>query len=610
MISRRGAAALLFVTTSFALLHFAACGSTTVVAPSSTTPDSGTPDVALAPCVVACQAAAEACAGVDPEACNTACASRSVAGRVDASVPRDVLACLKAAAADCAAVTDCFRPPPATPFDEGPYGTKPKDTAGPFTLATADGATWDFKREWTGQDSYVFLFFAPSEVVYPSGDYGDGLYKGNLATELLAKSPANVHYFFMPLRATSAWGAAKARWAAMVPAAWAARVHFVDTPAIEHKNWIGDMMKARRSLTDRQYDSVSFAIDRFQKIREVGMLGQLTGNGIAPKLGFLAYEPAFYEFEWNRDRAMRAAAPPTVVTLATQKIVHDTFEVDVTLPDADKMATFDTLEADLTMDCPDHRDATCGAWDYLSHMWVCDPATHPDGGAATWKCTTEIARWITAYWREGRWVTDISGMLPFLKKGGPTHLKWHASGQWDPRRTDYTVSLSLRLSNRQKGMRPVEAVPLWNGGSWNAGYDAAHPARQVTVPAGTKKVDLYTLITGHGGSSNGNCAEFCNHEHKFTINGKPHLRSFPGAQAALGCANEGKGVVPNQHGTWYFGRGGWCPGHDVAPWIVDVTSEAKIGQSNDLGYTTAFGGSPVTVDRGNIVMSSYLVFWQ
>jgi hypothetical protein len=260
------------------------------------------------------------------------------------------------------------------------------------------------------------------------------------------------------------------------------------------------------------------------------------------------------------------------------------------------------------MDCPDHRDATCGAWDYLSHMWVCDPATDPDGGAATWKCSTEIARWITAYWREGRWVTDISGMLPFLKKGGATHLRWHASGQFDPRRTDYTVSLSLRLSDRKKGMRPVEAVPLWNGGRWNAAYDAAHPARQVTVPAGTKKVDLYTLITGHD-SSTSQCAEFCNHEHTFTMNGKPHLRSFPG-QTALGCANEGKGVAPNQHGTWYFGRGGWCPGYDVAPWIVDVTTEAKIGQSNDVGYTTAFAGKPVDVDRGNIVMSSYLVYWQ
>ncbi|MEZ4405159.1 MAG: peptide-N-glycosidase F-related protein [Polyangiales bacterium] len=56
------------------------------------------------------------------------------------------------------------------------------------------------------------------------------------------------------------------------------------------------------------------------------------------------------------------------------------------------------------------------------------------------------------------------------------------------------------------------------------------------------------------------------------------VRDFPEAQSPDGCANRvSEGVIPNQHGTWYFGRGGWCPGLDVAPWVVDVTSQARPG---------------------------------
>lgn len=498
--------------------------------------------------------------------------------------------------------------PPLVPFKPAPYGTKPKDTAGPFTFPSTEG-DWDFEKSWTGADSYVFLVHAPGYVVYQNGaDYSKDLFKQSLSV-LLPKSPANVHYFFLPLKSSDPdWPAARDKWMAQlanIGGEWPARVHFSDTGALDLANWIGDMMKYRygTSLPYKQYDYMGFAIDRSQRIREIGMLGQLVQNGITTKLNFLAFEPQYYEFEWVRDQALKVAPKPTIVELAANKTVYDTYDVDVTLPDAQTISTFDTLEVDLTMDCDNHRDGECGAWDYLSHLWVCEPG---DGGP---QCNAEIARWITSYWRETRWVTDISQMLPLLK-GGMTHFRWWASGQFDPRKTNYIVSLELRLSNKNKGMRPVSATPLWSGGGWNASYDAAHPMKQLTVANGTKKSELYVLVTGHGASSD-NCAEFCNHEHHFAINGTDHSKSFPEAQSALGCTLDvGKGTVPNQHGTWYYGRGGWCPGWDVAPWIVDVTNDVKLGQSNDLAYTTTFGGQPVSVDRGTIVLSSYLVTWQ
>jgi hypothetical protein len=160
-------------------------------------------------------------------------------------------------------------------------------------------------------------------------------------------------------------------------------------------------------------------------------------------------------------------------------------------------------------------------------------------------------------------------------------------------------------------MRPVEVVPLWRGGEWNAQYDATRAPIRVTVPPGTRRTDLYTLITGHGGVQPTNCAEFCNHEHRFTVGGMDFLQSFPEARAANACAERvGEGVVPNQHGTWYFGRGGWCPGLDVAPRVVDVTAQLPAGQETELRYRTTFSGNPVTANLGNISLSSYLVYWR
>lgn len=516
-------------------------------------------------------------------------------------------------AGDACAGQACAEPP-AADFSPGPYGTSPRDVAGPFTIQTTTGE-WDFRKNWTGRDSYVFLIHSPGAVVYGGTDYSAALFKQSLAKELLAKSPRDVHYFFLP-RATgqAGWAAVRDAWAAELASAdpaWQSRVHFSDTGARDQPSWIGELARYRidTALPYERYDALAFAIDPAQRIREVGMLGTLTSGGVAPKLAYLANEPTYYAMERAREAAL-AADKAVVIPLAKGKVVYDTLDVDVDLPPASAMAGFDTMEVDLGLDCDHHRDGECGAWDYLSGLALCDApgdGGDPDAGAT---CSTEIARWITPYWREGRWVTDVSGMLALVQSGGRTRMRWWATGQFDPRKTNYTVSLSLRLSNHGKGRRPTRAIPLWTGGAWNAGYDAAHPDKQVAVPATAKAVELYVLGTGHGAATD-NCAEFCDHEHHFVVGGKESVLSFPGAATSTGCAADvGKGVVPNQHGTWYFGRGGWCPGRDVAPWVVDVTSAVAKGGDTPLRYTTTYGGAPVTVDRGVIALSSYLVVWE
>ena len=44
------------------------------------------------------------------------------------------------------------------------------------------------------------------------------------------------------------------------------------------------------------------------------------------------------------------------------------------------------------------------------------------------------------------------------------------------------------------------------------------------------------------------------------------------------------GTIPNQYGTWGYGRAGWCPGMDVKPFVVDITQYVEFG-SNILDYS-------------------------
>ena len=44
------------------------------------------------------------------------------------------------------------------------------------------------------------------------------------------------------------------------------------------------------------------------------------------------------------------------------------------------------------------------------------------------------------------------------------------------------------------------------------------------------------------------------------------------------------GVIPNQYGTWGYGRAGWCPGQDVAPYVVDITEHVFLGEENVIDY--------------------------
>ena len=514
-------------------------------------------------------------------------------------------------------------------FLPGPYGAMPRDVAGPFTVPTADG-DWSFDESWTGEDHTLFIVYSPGTVLPSATDYFRLLFKPAAVPRLLAASPPNVHYVFL-------WHSDQPGFQAFVAAAqaqidalagdardhWKPRVHFVTDQVDGLTGWLGDTYRERikAKLPGKRYDAQQFAVDRTQHVREVGMLGRLGASGTSPDLAFLADEPVYYEYEHARDVKL-AAEKATVISLFKDQTVVDTTTFDVTLPDAATMASFDTLEVDLTMNCEHHRDGECGAWDYISDLRLCHDAppsgdagldADPDAAPPAPQCDLELARWITSYWRETHWVTDVSGMLAFLRSGGHQTMRWYASKQWDPRPANYVVSLSLRLSNSGKGMKPVSATKLFEGARLDPDYAAKYPPMKLDVPSDAKKAEIYALITGHG-SETDQCAEFCNHTHHFSVNGAPeHVLSFPEAQTNDGCRKRiSEGVVPNQFGTWYFGRGGWCPGLDVRPFEVDITKELKLGSDNTLSYRALIGTSAPAMGStyGDIHMTTYLVIWK
>ncbi|MEL6342767.1 MAG: peptide-N-glycosidase F-related protein [Myxococcota bacterium] len=495
---------------------------------------------------------------------------------------------------------------PAIPLNrDGQFGDGRRDLAADFTLPT-DRGEWRFFEAFTGCDNYVFV--TDDRVLSPIEDE-PLIWRVDDIVSLTEKSPRNTHYFFIAddddgieafVETTrDAVDAALGQLDDDVKAHFDAHIHVVTAGRPDLEDWVNDALVR---------PDEGFAIDRYQRIRELGQLADvqrysatLNNGGYWPwqnNLSYAAHPPIYFNFERQREARLEQTDWTSYYLLVDEDLAgtgRNRFTVD--LPDAETMAGYDTMLVDLTHLCDtgSQEFGNCDAWDAIQDLWLCNPDDPTDCG------DLELARYITTYHREGRWLADASPMLPLLKDGGPHTMQLRGA------RVGHDVTLRLLFGNEGKEKIPLGIEPLWRGGSFNENYEANHPPIQVDVPADAKTVELVVIVTGHGFGSGDNCAEFCNHEHDFAIGAETFSATHPDIGDQLGCLNQiGQGTVPNQYGTWWFNRSSWCPGKEVDPWVWDVTSQVTPGQTATIEYTTNYG----QVTGGSIVLSSYLVFWK
>jgi hypothetical protein len=500
---------------------------------------------------------------------------------------------------------------PVRAWSAGPYGTHRGELADDFELPEHDGTTWSLRDHWSGCESYVFL---PDTLRVSDADPTSLWESAADLAKLVATSPKNVHWFFVSRAATDAkadasLGAMQGRVDALLgklaaadAAHWKERLHVVGKRAGALGGWVQGVLAG--------HGAGGFAVDRLQRVRGVGNLADvarfdqaLQDGGKWPwkaNLAFAAYEARHFD-QLAKRQAHLDADGATVVPLWDGEVLSEFAEKDVTLPSAAAMAGFDTLEIEIDQMCPDPDSSefgNCGAWDYLASLTLkVDDAT-----------SRELARFITAYHRETHWVVDASPMLALLKDGGTRHLRWDFAPSWNVQPT--ATRVALRFSDQKKPWKPARATFLWSGGAFGSGYDALHPPVDVPVGAATKHAEVWALVTGHGAATN-QCAEFCDHQHQLVVGGKTFLHEFKEAGSSNKCVPQvDSGMTPNQGGTWWFGRGGWCPGRQVDPWVTDVTAEATPGQPLHLEYHGLYGGKVPPDGSGDITLSSYLVEYE
>ncbi len=398
---------------------------------------------------------------------------------------------------------------------------------------------------------------------------------------------------------------------------WKTHLHVLADRAQAIKTWLGDALLG--------WAQQGFCIDRRQRMRGLGFLSDVTrqdpnapANGwpFESNLAYAANEAIYMNAEADElDRL--DAENATVVPVFTGGVIAEEGYATVQLPSAAEMAKFDTLEVEVTMACPDPTAIefnSCGAWDYIVQLFLdttdVDAGVPPDAGpdAGPPVTETELARFITSYHRETHWVEDISPMMGILSGSGPTRLHYSFAPSWNTQPTG--VTLSLRFSNQKKGYVPVALTPIASGGTFNDMYNVGRAPVSVPIPADTKHAEVWMIVTGHG-SDGYQCGEFCDSQHVFTVNGASNTWTvdFPGAGTEEGCIPEQKnGMVPNQGGTWWYGRDGWCPGEQVTPHVWDVTSLVQPGSMATVTYEGLFNNAtPPSDGSGNIVLTSYLV---
>ena len=481
-------------------------------------------------------------------------------------------------------------------WKETGHGSNRMDTVAHFSLPTLDG-TWSFRNEWNGNDVYIFLF----KYTDTSGNSNNADWSKNPGS-MIRQLPDNAHLFYGSFD-NSYKNDVLSRKTAVENALnpneelkWQGRIHYIDQDMSTASGGLGDVIS--------NWNSFYYGIDRFQRAREIGSIYAWTSQ--TNDITHWAYEARMYNYEFKteiRDSDVNIHS----VTIVDEEWhsggwgggYTSTYEnVTISLPT--NISSYDTLEVFHEHACEDRRDrysnsngnyGGCHEWDYLAYMKICDRDNNT-------KCGTEFMRWITTYGREGRWLTDISPYLFMLQDNDTRNFRYQGANKG-------MLTVKLYFSNWEKGERPVDAEQMFYGnGQFNGQYNNESLYKRqhnFTAPSSYYSAKIVATITGHGfNQDRANCAEFCDHEHHYYLNGYHTYEWHPIVSDNQGCEKEvDRGVVANQYGSWPFGRAGWCAGQDVKQWVYDITDWVDNNTTNNLIYRGLYNGQEYVPEDTN-----------
>ncbi len=478
-------------------------------------------------------------------------------------------------------------------------------------ILNPEPGAWDFATQWNGEGSYIFFTLGPASSTT--------LWNASDADDLLEDSPDNVHYFFLSNNSSyfqdvrdkrGEFDLILAGMSDEEQAHWKRHLHFIPDKCDSHGEDFVDAVCGVRAI----------GIDRFQRWKEIGYLGN-PANFSGTYMGYIVHEAIYYNYEFGvlyDDVGIYDEITIFEREYYTGGWAASIFK-SVELPSNDDLTEYKGLSVELLRGCPDanmnYSDAGCDDYDRIAHLYSCEE----DSSGCI-----EIARWITPFDRQPHSLTDITPFISHLRPGGNRVIKFQESG-WPNSLLTLRFRFHNYLPEEDYGYSPMEYENAWNGTvQFNPQYADNRPPVIFTPPEGVQRVEFVTYITGHGWGSAGcyNCAEFCNSRHIFTVNGGTYefQKSHPEAGDSNYCMELetiAQGVVPNQFGTWGYGRAGWCPGMDVAPFITDITEFISIGEENIIQYDACrvVGNNCVTPPtcQGDgycpeIAMSSYVIY--
>lgn len=319
--------------------------------------------------------------------------------------------------------------------------------------------------------------------------------------------------------------------------------------------------------------------DTRTEIQDMSDLADEAAQDVPPEIVQIDYDwPDAPWFLCTGDDKPEGTTVVTAFELADQYFKGEnlrTIEAEVDFPETGEWSAIGMI---IQLDCP--ADGDCDNWDRFADISLVEGTGTDDEEVFV------LERYITPYNVGMCMVTDVTRFAPRLK--GKKTIRSFIDTWVGPEEPVHghgwrTTIRFVFFPGDTPDTMPSEISNVWSyldvevGNPDNPLTDQL-PVRKVTIPAGATKVELRSIVTGHGQGNHLNCAEFCHLKQVVLVDGT----AFTYDPWRDDCGENPIG--PLQAGTWKFPRAGWCPGAYVLPQVFDVTDALIPGQESTFEY--------------------------